>query len=112
LDIGLKEEVTVEATFNRVVEQPLAAFWDGFIPGWDPFGGLYNNCFECKWSRTVGQVTFGAQMAVLGRPYVNNNPILRFGSGYNRQGQRIWRFASGGRWGKGGPKLPWHWHWP
>ena len=43
---------------------------------------------------------------------LNNNPILRVGPGYNQQGQRIWRIASGGRWGKGGPKLPWHKHWP
>jgi hypothetical protein len=43
---------------------------------------------------------------------INNNPILRIGRGYNPAGQRIWRIASGGRWGKGGFKLPWHWHWP
>ena len=47
---------------------------------------------------------------------VPNNPILRFGRGWKTDpggtARRVWRFASGGRWGKGGPKLPWHWHWP
>jgi RHS repeat-associated protein len=47
---------------------------------------------------------------------INNNPLLRVGPGYKQMPdgtvERIWRFASGGRWGKGGFKLPWHWHWP
>jgi len=111
LDLGLHEEVTVSANYH-VVEQRLAAFWDGFVPFYDPFDGLYGNCFECKWSRTIGEVTFGAEVAVVAGPYVNNNPILRFGRGRYPGGEWRWRIASGGRWGKGGPKLPWHWHWP
>jgi len=103
--------VTVSANYH-VVEQRLAAFWDGFVPFYDPFDGLYGNCFECKWSRTIGEVTFGAEVAVVAGPYVNNNPILRFGRGRYPGGEWRWRIASGGRWGKGGPKLPWHWHWP
>lgn len=55
---------------------------------------------------TVGWSLIGA---IIGK-FINNNPILRFGRGWNQKGQRIWRFASGGRWGKGGPKLPWHRH--
>jgi hypothetical protein len=47
---------------------------------------------------------------------INDNPLFRVGPGYKEMPdgtvQRIWRFASGGRWGKGGFKLPWHWHWP
>ncbi len=43
---------------------------------------------------------------------INNNPILRIGRGWNEAGEEIWRIASGGRWGKGGPSLPWHWHFP
>ena len=55
LRIGLAEEVTVRA----VVEQRLAAFWDGFVPGsrYDPFDGLYERCFECKWSKDIGRET-------------------------------------------------------
>ena len=47
---------------------------------------------------------------------IGNNPLFRFGRGWKKMpdgtAERIWRLASGGRWGKGGPKLPWHWHWP
>jgi RHS repeat-associated protein len=42
---------------------------------------------------------------------INNNPVLRIGKGW-KKGKEIWRIASGGRWGKGGPKLPWHVHLP
>jgi RHS repeat-associated protein len=45
---------------------------------------------------------------------INSNPLLRYGPGYDAEGNYMARrLASGGRWGKGGPKLPWHWHiWP
>ncbi len=43
---------------------------------------------------------------------INNNPLLRIGPGYDQEGNLIWRIASGGRWGKGGPLLPWHIHFP
>jgi RHS repeat-associated protein len=96
-------------------QQRLAAFWDGVIPGnyFDPFSDLYQNCAECWFSEEAGEWTRNAEMTLaLG----NNNPFLRFGPGWKRfpdgSARPIWRFASGGRFGKGGPKLPWHWHWP
>jgi len=42
---------------------------------------------------------------------INDNPLFRFGRGW-KKGKQIWRRASGGRWGKGGPKLPWRLHIP
>jgi hypothetical protein len=42
---------------------------------------------------------------------INDNPLLRIGKGW-KYGKQIWRIASGGRWGKGGPRLPWHVHIP
>jgi len=99
------------------VEQRLAAFWDGVIPFYDPFNDLYQDCPECWISAEIGEWTRNTEIAIaLGGQYGNNNPFVRIGPGWKRfpdgSVRQIWRIASGGRLGKGGPKLPWHWHWP
>jgi hypothetical protein len=57
----------------------------------------------------------GAVAAVIAL-WVPDNPFLRFGKGwktYPDGPRKIWRIATGGRFGKGGPKVPWpHKHWP
>lgn len=58
-------------------------------------------------SATVAAVGFGAGLEI-----ISNNPILRIGYGWTKDGRRIFRIASGGRWFKGGRKLPWHKHFP
>jgi len=105
-----REVITVIPTYHQV-EQRLAAFWDGLIP-FGEFDGLYDDCEECLVSRAIGDLTLTAEGMVLTSAYINDNPILRIGIGRIAGGKKIWRIASGGRWGKGGPLMPWHWHFP
>ena len=60
----------------------------------------------------AGRYTGFAILTCIATVCNNDNPFLRFGKGYDPEGNEIQRFASGGRFFKGGPKLPWHWHWP
>jgi len=99
--------VTVSANYH-VVEQRLAAFWDGFVPFYDPFDGLYGNCFECKWSRTIGEVTFGVEATLASSASATLfRPGTWMNSGINRLG--FTRLPGGGTgFGYRGPLAPGH----
>jgi len=69
------------------VEQRLAAFWDGVIPFADPFSDLYQDCWECAASATVGEVTRDTELllassasgALFGRGTWLNRGFYRIG---------------------------------
>jgi hypothetical protein len=47
----------------------LAAFWDGVLPLIDPFSALYQSCWECAYSKDIGEITFTAE-TTLATPFI------------------------------------------